>query len=129
MKSCPSLPRCRAPLSGRLLHGFSRFLLDIVALFAPARPADTGAMAAEHRAAANAEAEQLLTQYGNSVLRLAYSYPHNTADPEETLLQFLKAAPALDSAALFAADVYLYRLRFGNGRREPVLLIPLEQAT
>lgn len=45
----------------------------------------------------NARAEAILTQYGNSILRLAYSYLHNMADAEEvvqdTLVQFLKTAP------------------------------------
>ena len=42
-------------------------------------------------------AESLLTDYGDSILRLAYSYLHNTADAEEvvqdTLVQFLRTAP------------------------------------
>ena len=41
----------------------------------------------------------MLKDYGNSVLRLAYSYLHNMADAEEvlqdTLIQFLRTAPAL----------------------------------
>lgn len=41
----------------------------------------------------------MLSDYGNSVLRLAYSYLHNMADAEEvlqdTLIQFLKTAPTL----------------------------------
>ncbi len=46
----------------------------------------------------NAKAQQLLDRYGNKLLRLAYSYLHNMADAEdivqETLIQFLKKAPA-----------------------------------
>lgn len=49
----------------------------------------------------NYQAERMLNEYGNAVLRLAYSYLHNTADAEEvlqdTLVQFLKAAPALET--------------------------------
>lgn len=45
----------------------------------------------------NRRAETILTRYGNSILRLAYSYLHNMADAEEivqdTLVQFLKTAP------------------------------------
>ena len=45
----------------------------------------------------NRRAESILTRYGNSILRLAYSYLHNMADAEEivqdTLVQFLKTAP------------------------------------
>ena len=55
------------------------------------------------REAVNRQAERLLTDYGNSVLRLAYTYLHNMSDAEEvlqdTLIQFLKTAPALDSPA------------------------------
>ena len=42
-------------------------------------------------------AEHLLDAYGNSILRLAYSYLHNMEDAEEvvqdTLLQYLQTAP------------------------------------
>lgn len=48
----------------------------------------------------NRQAERMLTDYGSSILRLAYSYLHNLSDAEEvlqdTLIQFLKTAPALD---------------------------------
>lgn len=53
------------------------------------------------RAKVDRQAERLLTEYGNSILRLAYSYLHNMSDAEEilqdTLVQFLKTAPVLDS--------------------------------
>ena len=49
----------------------------------------------------NARAETILTRYGNSILRLAYSYLHNMADAEEvvqdTLVQFLKTAPTFSN--------------------------------
>ena len=49
----------------------------------------------------NQQAERLLTDYGNNVLRLAYAYLHNMNDAEEilqdTLIQFWKTAPTLDS--------------------------------
>lgn len=52
------------------------------------------------REAVNRQAERLLTDYGNSVLRLAYSYLHNISDAEEVLqealIQFLKTVPALN---------------------------------
>lgn len=52
------------------------------------------------REAVNRQAERLLTDYGSCVLRLAYSYLHNMSDAEEilqdTLIRFLKTAPALD---------------------------------
>lgn len=53
------------------------------------------------REAVNRQAERMLTEYGTSILRLAYSYLHNLSDAEEvlqdTLIQFLKNAPTLDS--------------------------------
>lgn len=49
----------------------------------------------------NTQATRLLDRYGNSILRLAYSYLHNQSDAEEvlqdTMLQFLRTAPALES--------------------------------
>ena len=53
------------------------------------------------RQTANAQAARMLDTYGNSILRLAYSYLHNQSDAEEvlqdTLLQFLRTAPVLES--------------------------------
>lgn len=47
----------------------------------------------------NRQAERMLTEYGNSVLRLAYTYLHNYSDAEEvvqdTLIQFLRTTPQL----------------------------------
>lgn len=49
----------------------------------------------------NYQAERMLSEYGNAVLRLAYSYLHNTADAEEilqdTLVRFLRTAPTLNT--------------------------------
>lgn len=49
----------------------------------------------------NQRAEELLDRYGNSILRLAYSYVHNMDDAEEilqeTLIRFLKHAPVLEN--------------------------------
>lgn len=51
----------------------------------------------------NQKAQGLLTSYGNRILRLAYSYLHNMEDAEEilqdTLLQYLKAAPVFENEA------------------------------
>lgn len=45
----------------------------------------------------NAQAARILDAYGNSILRLAYSYLHNMSDAEEivqdTLVQFLQETP------------------------------------
>ena len=47
----------------------------------------------------NAQAARLMTDYGDSILRLAYSYLHNMSDAEdilqESLIQFLKTQPEL----------------------------------
>lgn len=55
----------------------------------------------QSRAEVNLQAERLLDEYGNHILRLAYSYLHNQSDAEEvlqdTLIQFLKTAPAFES--------------------------------
>ena len=59
---------------------------------------ETQAAQAAGREAVNRQAERILDEYGNSILRLAYSYLHNMSDAEEvlqdTLLQFLRTAPA-----------------------------------
>lgn len=53
--------------------------------------------------ALNRRAERLLNDHGNSILRLAYSYLHNSSDAEdilqETLIRFLETAPALENEA------------------------------
>ena len=59
-------------------------------------------ISAAPRTDVNATAERLLDRYGNSILRLAYSYLHNMADAEEvvqdTLVQYLQEAPAFHDA-------------------------------
>lgn len=49
----------------------------------------------------NQTAERLLDSYGDSILRLAYSYLHNKSDAEDilqdTLIKFLQTAPQLES--------------------------------
>lgn len=55
------------------------------------------------RARVNQQAEALLDRYGESILRLAYSYLHNQSDAEDilqdTLIQYLRTAPTLESPA------------------------------
>jgi RNA polymerase sigma factor (sigma-70 family) len=81
------------PLLSRLLY---RLLSAAERLRRPAEDA-----AARERT--NRMAEELLTRHGNSILRLAYSYLHNMEDAEEilqeTLIQYLKAAPPLENEA------------------------------
>ena len=49
------------------------------------------------------KAAQLLETYGNSILRMAYSYLHNTSDAEdilqETLIRYLQTAPFFKNPA------------------------------
>lgn len=48
----------------------------------------------------NNQAERILIEYGNSILRLAYSYLHNMSDAEDvlqdTLIQYIKTAPLFE---------------------------------
>ena len=73
----------------------------VVRLFAVAAPALQPTRSAAEQAEKNAQAEKALDDYGNSILRLAYSYLHNMSDAEEvlqdTLIQFLQAAPQFES--------------------------------
>ena len=70
----------------------------------PERPQQKSPKAAQpmDRTEINRQAERILEEYGNSILRLAYSYLHNTSDAEEilqdTLIQFLKTAPAFENS-------------------------------
>lgn len=85
----------------------------------------------------NQQAERLLTQHGDTVLRMAYSYLHNMEDAEEilqdTLVQFLKAAPTLESQrhekAWFlhvAANLCRNRLKYNAIRQADELADDLE---
>jgi RNA polymerase sigma-70 factor (ECF subfamily) len=53
------------------------------------------------KAQINIQAERLLHDYGNSILRLAYSYLRNMSDAEdvlqETLIQFIKTSPVFET--------------------------------
>lgn len=85
----------------------------------------------------NQQAERLLTDYGDTVLRMAYSYLHNMEDAEEilqdTLVQFLKAEPALESRAHekawflhVAANLCRNRLKYNAIRQTDELADNLE---
>lgn len=93
-----------------------------------ALPAESREAQPVDREAVNRQAERLLTCHGNSVLRLAYSYLHNLSDAEEilqdTLIQFLKTTPVLDSPAhekawllRVAANLSKNRLDYARVRR------------
>lgn len=76
----------------------------------------------------NQKAERLLNEYGNSVLRLAYSYLHNMTDAEDvlqdTLLQYLKTAPILKNEShekawllRVAANLSKNRIKYNSFRK------------
>lgn len=80
------------------------------------------------RTVINQRAEEILDTYGNSILRYAYSYLHNMSDAEDilqdTLVQFLKTAPAFESSQhkkawllRVAANLSKNRLAYNSVRR------------
>ena len=82
------------------------FILPIrslfISFFAAILPKKSNTVSTEIRCKAlNLQAEQIMDDYGNRILRLAYSYLHNMSDAEEvlqdTLIQFLKTAPFFTS--------------------------------
>lgn len=89
----------------KVLRGFYTYVSghygDPIALYFAA--GEAGETAGDRNNAYELEAERLLDDYGNSVLRLAYSYLHNMADAEDvlqdTLIQYLKSAPHFESRA------------------------------
>lgn len=66
-------------------------------LTAESRPAQNTVLSSQ----LNEQAARLLTDYGNSVLRLSYSYLHNMDDAEDvlqdTLVQFMKIRPQFET--------------------------------
>lgn len=117
-------------------------LFDALTAWSSARPLAAAEDTEESRHAIsreviNQQAERLLTDYGGAVLRMAYSYLHNMEDAEEilqdTLVQFLKAAPALESRAHekawflhVAANLCRNRLKYNAIRQTDELADNLE---
>lgn len=70
-----------------------------------------GAKAISQAGQREADAERYLVNYGNAILRLAYSYVHNMADAEDilqdTILQMLMKAPKFENSSHEKA--YLFR--------------------
>ena len=73
-------------------------------------------------------AGRMLNSYGDSILRLSYSYLHNMADAEdvvqETLIKYMKTAPAFENEAhekawllRVAANISKNRIDYNNVRR------------
>ena len=94
----------REPLSGWVRRGLVRFCSALASLVTSAQdvPEPAEAARAADRSEINRQAERILDEHGNSILRLAYSYLHNMNDAEEilqdTLLRFLKTAPTFENS-------------------------------
>lgn len=93
----------REPLSNWISRSLARFCSAFASLVSPAQavPEPAEATRTVDRAEINRQAEHILDEHGNSILRLAYSYLHNMSDAEEvlqdTLLRFLKTAPTFEN--------------------------------
>lgn len=88
---------------------------------------------ADGRERINYQAERMFSDYGNAVLRTAYSYLHNMTDAEEilqdTLVQFLRTGPELktkehEKAWLLhvAANLSKNRIRYNTIRQTDELM-------
>lgn len=90
-------------------------------LFANEAKAAFGGNAA-NREAVNMQAARVLDEYGNSILRLAYSYLHNMSDAEdilqETLIQFLKTGPLLENTSHEKAWLFKVAANLSKNRIE-----------
>lgn len=75
-----------------ILHGIISFIQEKVGKASAALQKETTGRSVEHQ-----RAGLLLNRHGNSILRLAYSYLHNSYDAEDilqdTLLQYMQKAP------------------------------------
>lgn len=69
-------------------------IISKIACFANAKSSD--------REIAGRQAERFLNEYGNNILRFAYTYLHNFSDAEEilqgTLIQYMKNPPEFESS-------------------------------
>ncbi|MEA4892574.1 MAG: sigma-70 family RNA polymerase sigma factor [Peptococcaceae bacterium] len=91
-------------LIGLLKRGiYSLFCILFSAAKSGSGDRDIPVQGALRSAQINEEAGRLMTAYGNSILRLAYSYLHHMSDAEDvlqdTLIQFLRAQPQFETAA------------------------------
>ena len=99
MESAVYLDRSSVSPAARLAGAARSFCAAVAQLIAAAAPPRT--RSAQEQAAQDLQAEKALDNYGNSILRLAYSYLHNMSDAEEvlqdTLIRFLQKAPPFAS--------------------------------
>lgn len=100
MEYCLTYRPSAGELWGELAHRFRAVVrrAETLLFTAPKEQAEEEGS----RAALNRRAEQILNTYGNSILRYAYSYLHNSSDAEEvlqdTLVKFLQTAPVFEAA-------------------------------
>ena len=105
----------------RAVAGLESFWIRMVSVTSSPKKTET----AEER---SRRAEHLMNDYGNAILRLAYSYVHNMADAEDilqdTLIRVLEANPEFESPShekayllTAAANVAKNRIAY-NRRRE-----------
>lgn len=89
---------------------------------------DLAAVRTSNKAKSDEEASRAFALYGNSILRLAYSYLHNMEDAEdilqETLLRFMSKAPGFENDShekawllRVAANLSKNRIDYNNIRR------------
>lgn len=83
------------------IHRYIRFAAGIISRICRSVEVSTDPSVAD-RAYLNIQAGRYLDEYGGSILRLAYTYLHNTCDSEDvlqdTLVQYLKTAPVFETA-------------------------------
>ncbi len=87
-------------------------ILSCILTFSDAGDASARAADPVSRSQLDIKAERYMSEYGNGILRLAYSYVHNMADAEdilqETLIRMLDAHADFENAAHEKA--YIYRI-------------------
>ncbi len=91
---------------GEYLSFLKEFVNKLICLMLPSVKMESNKKAipmqeALRSAQINQQAGRLMESYGNSVLRLAYSYLHNMSDAEDvlqdTLIQFLRTQPQFET--------------------------------
>ncbi len=74
---------------------------------------------ADRRAQMEKNAQEMLQKYGNSILRLAYSYLHHSDDAEavlqETLVHYIKTAPQFESDS--QVEAWFMRVAINNSKK------------
>lgn len=94
--------RLNIPLMTRVVLVFCELLLAVRTRFYFLLKEDCKVLdRVETKAEINNQAEHLLNDYGNSVLRMAYSFLHNASDAEDvlqdTIIRFIKDRPMFES--------------------------------